>query len=113
MKISCIIPTFNEGKRVIQVIKELIKSKYLAEIICVDDHYTDQTAAINNYMLVNQRTCFWSPSSAQNTFKIEKYGLFIGLIKDLQMHWSIFIKNTGFFNYHYLKQIFTFCKKQI
>lgn len=37
IKVSCIIPFWNEGKRLISVLDEVTKVKNLTEIICVDD----------------------------------------------------------------------------
>ena len=43
MKISCIIPAFNEGSTIIDVIKSVKKVKVINEIIVVDDGSTDNT----------------------------------------------------------------------
>ena len=43
MKISCIIPAFNEGSTIINVIKSIKKVKVINEIIVVDDGSTDNT----------------------------------------------------------------------
>lgn len=40
---SCIIPFYNEGNRIIRVIEAVRKSKFIKEIITVDDGSTDQT----------------------------------------------------------------------
>lgn len=41
---TCIIPFYNEGKRILPVLKELTQIKEIHEIICVDDGSTDNTA---------------------------------------------------------------------
>src|SRR3989339_124443 len=43
MKISCIIPAFNEGSTIINVVKNVKKVKVINEIIVVDDGSTDNT----------------------------------------------------------------------
>ena len=43
MKISCIIPAFNEGSTIINVIKSVKKVKVINEVIVVDDGSTDNT----------------------------------------------------------------------
>lgn len=40
-KISCIIPFWNEGSNLIPVLDEISKSRYISEIICVDDGSRD------------------------------------------------------------------------
>jgi glycosyltransferase involved in cell wall biosynthesis len=39
--ISCIIPFWNEGPNLIEVVSEISKTRYIDEIICVDDASTD------------------------------------------------------------------------
>lgn len=46
MKVSLIIPAYNEAKRIRQVIEAGIKSKLIDNLIVVDDGSTDQTAKI-------------------------------------------------------------------
>src|SRR3989339_223652 len=43
MKISCIIPAFNEGSTIINVVKSVKKVKVINEVIVVDDGSTDNT----------------------------------------------------------------------
>lgn len=45
MKVSCIIPCFNECERIGKVLEQVIKIPSIDEIICVDDGSTDGTAA--------------------------------------------------------------------
>src|SRR5690606_30928038 len=42
----CIIPTYNEGERVLHVLSEIVKSKLIDEIICVNDGSTDNTTVV-------------------------------------------------------------------
>ncbi len=48
---SCVVPCFNEEKRILDVLKVLSRVKEINEIICVDDGSTDDTSEIisNNY----------------------------------------------------------------
>lgn len=48
-KVSCIIPFWNEGRRLFTVLDEVIKVKGFSEIICIDDASDeDQSEAIKN-----------------------------------------------------------------
>lgn len=42
-KVTAIVPAYNEGKRIGSVLKSLIKSKLISEIIVIDDGSTDDT----------------------------------------------------------------------
>lgn len=44
MKVSCIIPFFNEGERIGKVLDQVVKIKSIDEIICVDDGSTDEAS---------------------------------------------------------------------
>ena len=46
-KISVVIPTLNEEKTIAKVINELKKSKYISEIIVVDNNSKDNSAKIS------------------------------------------------------------------
>ena len=41
---TCLIPFFNEGPRVLNVIKAVKKCKYINQIVCVDDGSEDNAA---------------------------------------------------------------------
>lgn len=45
MGVSCVVPAYNEAKRIAEVLQALQADRALAEIIVVDDGSTDQTAA--------------------------------------------------------------------
>lgn len=45
MKVSCVIPFYNEGGRVVSLLKIVTQAKGLLEIICVDDGSSDQAYA--------------------------------------------------------------------
>ncbi|NDK54706.1 glycosyltransferase family 2 protein [Pontibacter fetidus] len=44
MKVSCLIPCYNERKRIAQVLDVVVSTKYIEQVICVDDGSTDGTA---------------------------------------------------------------------
>lgn len=44
--VTCIIPVYNEGTRVLRVLKVLTQVKNLEEVMCVDDGSSDNTADI-------------------------------------------------------------------
>ncbi len=41
--VSCIIPFYNEGNRILNVLKEITKCKNIKQIICVDDGSSDKS----------------------------------------------------------------------
>lgn len=45
-KVSAIVPAYNEERNIAQVLHALTKSKFINEIICVNDGSTDKTAEI-------------------------------------------------------------------
>jgi glycosyltransferase involved in cell wall biosynthesis len=45
-KVDCIIPIFNEGRRVLSVVNQLRRVDRIDQIICVDDGSTDSTSNI-------------------------------------------------------------------
>ncbi len=44
MKVSCLIPCYNEHERIAQVLDVVVKTNHVAQVICVDDGSTDGTA---------------------------------------------------------------------
>ncbi|MFD2248604.1 glycosyltransferase family 2 protein [Pontibacter ruber] len=44
MKATCIIPCYNEGERIAQVLEVITKVRGITQIVCVDDGSTDGTA---------------------------------------------------------------------
>ncbi len=50
MKIAAIVPALNEEKNIANVLNILLNSKYLNEVILVDDNSTDRTAQIGKEM---------------------------------------------------------------
>ncbi len=63
--------------------------------------------AINQYMIKNKKRSYWINSSALNTHKTEKFGLWEGIEKDFFVTINL-LYFIGFFNYVW--QIFFFCK---
>jgi len=45
MKVTCLIPCFNERDRIAEVLKVIVQVRYVAQVICVDDGSEDGTAA--------------------------------------------------------------------
>jgi glycosyltransferase involved in cell wall biosynthesis len=44
MKVSCLIPCFNERERIAAVLDVVTRSAYIAQVVCVDDGSEDGTA---------------------------------------------------------------------
>jgi glycosyltransferase involved in cell wall biosynthesis len=44
MKVSCLIPCYNERERIAKVLDIVVSTRYIHQIICVDDGSTDGTA---------------------------------------------------------------------
>lgn len=88
-----------------RVLKRTDLEKVLHENVC---RYQIEIA-INNYMLKHNKTVFWVPSSAFNTFKVQKIGLIDGFIKELDMFFDI-ILFAGLQNY--FRQISSFARKR-
>ncbi len=42
MEFDCLVPFYNEGNRIIDLVKVLVKVRQLKQIICIDDGSTDQ-----------------------------------------------------------------------
>lgn len=66
--------------------------------------------AINKYMLDNNKSVYWMPSSALNTYPNMKFGILKGLKKTILMNVNI-VSYLGFFNY--LKQVLFFCRHKL
>jgi len=68
--------------------------------------------ATNQYFINNnlEKGCFWSPISAVNNYKYQKFKFLKGIFKDLKMYFNI-IKYIGFGNY--INQVLNFCKESI
>ncbi len=64
--------------------------------------------AINNYMLERKKEVYWVPSSAFNTFKMQKMGRLEGFVKELNMFIDI-VYFAGVQNY--LRQVVTFARR--
>lgn len=46
IKVSCLVPAFNEGPRIAGVLKALANHPLISEIIVIDNHSTDDTAQV-------------------------------------------------------------------
>ena len=61
MKVSVIIPSFNEGLTLFEVVKKVLSvrlSDYSKEIIIVDDGSTDRTSKLFKVLTANFSTSF-------------------------------------------------------
>lgn len=63
--------------------------------------------AINKYMMQNKMKVRWLPSSAENIYKIYKYGIVNGLIQDIRIHIE-YIRYAGVI--FTLKSYISFCR---
>ncbi|MCC9136435.1 glycosyltransferase family 2 protein [Pontibacter silvestris] len=45
MKVTCLIPCYNERERIAQVLEGILRVSYITQVLCVDDGSTDGTAA--------------------------------------------------------------------
>lgn len=88
--------------------ERILKRKDLEKILKKPVYRYQLEIAINNYMIENKKQVYWAPSSAFNTYKVQKMGLVNGFIKELDMFFDI-IFFAGLQNY--VKQIATFARK--
>lgn len=44
MKVTCLIPCYNERERIAQVLNVIMRTNYIAQVVCVDDGSDDGTA---------------------------------------------------------------------
>lgn len=87
--------------------ERIMKRQDLEEILRRPVEGYQLEIAINDYMIENKKKVFWAPSSAFNTFKVQKLGLFSGFIKELDMFFDI-IFFAGLLNY--IRQVATFAR---
>ena len=91
--------------------ERILSKKDLIEIIQSGISGYQLEVATNQYFLKNKSIkCFWSPSSAVNNYKYNKFKFFKGIVKDLKMYYSL-VKYLGFLNF--LKQIDSFCQEDV
>jgi len=87
--VSCIIPFYNEGRRVLQVLKELSSAKNINEIIGVDDGSDDKAATavqkeFPNVKLIHLSKNKGKASAVREGVKIANGGLILLFDADLK-----------------------------
>lgn len=65
--------------------------------------------AINRWMMLHRKNVYWMPSSASNTYKMEKQGFVKGLSRDILSTLDI-VAYLGL--REYVKQVLFFCKQR-
>jgi glycosyltransferase involved in cell wall biosynthesis len=91
--------------------ERILSKKDLAKIIQMGVSGYQLEVATNQYFLNKKsKNCFWSPSSAVNNYKYNKFKFLKGIAKDLKMYYSL-VKYLGFLNF--LKQIDSFCQEDV
>jgi glycosyltransferase involved in cell wall biosynthesis len=73
MKLSVIVPVFNEAKTVAQILKKLAKVQTVAEIIVVDDGSTDSTWQEIQQLKLKKIKAFQKPNEGKGS--AVRYGL--------------------------------------
>ncbi len=94
---------FTSGERI-------LKKSDLQKIFSAPPNGYDLEMAINRYMLRNKKRCFWTPSDAINTSRLEKEGTLKGQVNLLKMFLGQIFR---FGPVEWFYQIFLFCKSPI
>jgi len=83
----------------------------LRQIYKKDTFFKNQIEyAINRFMMINNKKVRWAPSSAENVYKIYKYGFLNGFKQDLKIHVE-YIKYAGIV--FSLRSYFLFCTRRV
>jgi len=91
--------------------ERILRKKDLKKIINIQKPEGYQLEfAINKYMMVNNKSVYWMPSSALNTWPTTKFGFIKGMLKIIKMNMNILIY-LGFANY--IKQLLFFSRKKL
>lgn len=87
MRISCIIPAYNEAERIWNVIEAALASKYIDEIIVINDWSTDNTSEVvsryKNIVFLDFEKNSWKANAVITWFKKATWDYFIMLDSDL------------------------------
>ena len=74
--ISIVIPTFNRGKTLLEVLPSYLNQKYVKEIIIVDDFSSDNTEVlVKKYVFTNNKLKFIKNNKKQGTNETTNIGL--------------------------------------
>lgn len=55
MKLSVVIPVYNEEKTILQIVKKVLRTKFQKEIIIIDDCSTDQTPKLLKSLVIKHK----------------------------------------------------------
>jgi len=89
--------------------ERILKTADLHEILRLRPERYQLEIAINTYMMDRRKTVYWMPSSAVNTYKLEKIGLGAGLARELAMVRDVMsYQGIGM----YVKQYLRFAREQ-
>lgn len=91
--------------------ERVLHSRDLKKIYAKDTFSGNQIEyAINRFMMENGRPVRWAPSSAENIYKVYKYGFFRGAFQDIVIHCRYILYAGIWFS---VKSYLFFCKKKI
>jgi glycosyltransferase involved in cell wall biosynthesis len=89
--------------------ERILRTEELMRILCAGPEKYQIEMAINQYMLDNRKCVYWMPSSAKNTYKMDKVGLVAGMMGDIMMMKNM-VSYGGLGTY--VKQFFFFATQQ-
>lgn len=89
MKYSCLVPVYNEGPRIFDVLTALTQSKKLSEIICVDDGSTDDSVEVikkkfPKILLLEHKRNQGKTAAIQTGIRSAKYDVIVLIDSDLK-----------------------------
>ncbi len=88
----------------------LLKRKDLEQILALRPDRYQIEFMTNKYMIQYNKQVFWAASSAMQTFKVEKFGLFEGAVREIEMSMNIFSRYSVL---DYVKQMLFFCTDEV
>lgn len=91
-KVSCIIPFYNEGERVLKVLEAVACIEGIGEVICIDDGSTDKTmdiikakcSGINGIKLIRLPSNCGKSAAVRHALKYTRYDTLLLMDADLQ-----------------------------
>lgn len=90
--------------------ERILRTHDLEQVLNRDPEAYQLEIAINQYMMDRGKQVYWMPSSAQNTFKVEKSGWLAGLEREMSMMKSL-IDFGGMGTY--VKQVVDFARERV